>query len=64
MQESCYVEDSLLRLEATLPGDTVDISVIVEIGTVTHCEMRERRSAVCLWRSGGWRGCREQDTDW
>ena len=58
------MEDSLLRLEATLPGDTVYVSVIVEIGAVTYCEVQESLGAVCLWRPGGWRGCREQDTGW
>ena len=58
------MEDSLLRLEATLPGDTVYVSVIVEIGTVTHCEMQEWW---VLRVSGGLvagEATGEQDTDW
>ena len=58
------MEDSLLRLEDTLPGDTVYVSVIVEIGTVTHCEMQEWW---VLSVSGGLvagEAARKLDTDW
>ena len=58
------MEDSLLRLEDTLPRDTVYVSVIVEIGTVTHCKMQEWRVlSVSGVRVAG-EAAGKLDTDW
>ena len=51
-------------LEGLLPGDTVYVSVMEEICTVTHCVMQEWSGVKCLWRSVAGEAAGGLSTDW
>ena len=61
---SRVLEDSLLGGRTRFPGDTVYVSVIVGIGTVTHCVMQEWSGVKCLWRSVAGEAAGGLSTDW